>query len=83
MMETQFGAVERQLLRLSDVLAMTGVARSTLRRQIRKGLFPEPLRWGTIRVWRRADVEAALADLGPERRVGRKPSTSNETSNGP
>ena len=49
------------LLRLGEVLAMTGMSRSTLYDRIRNGDFPEPLRLGSrMSRWRRGDVQAWL-----------------------
>jgi prophage regulatory protein len=49
------------LLRLVEVLAMTGLSRSTLYDRIRNGDFPEPLRLGSrMSRWRRGEIQAWL-----------------------
>lgn len=49
------------LLRLGDVLAMTGMSRSTLYDRIRNGDFPEPLRLGSrMSRWRKGEIQTWL-----------------------
>ncbi len=51
-----------RLLRLGEVLARSGLSRSTLYRQMRDGSFPEPLRIGVRSVgWLESEIEAWLA----------------------
>ncbi len=52
---------EVQILRIGQVLCMTGLSKTTLWRRVRAGEFPAPVRLGGPRSravgWRRADVE--------------------------
>ena len=51
-----------RLLRLSEVLFLTGKPRSTLYYQIQKGRFPKPQKRGRISLWRFSEVERYLLD---------------------
>ena len=55
------------ILRLPEVLAMTGLSRTTLWRRVKAGDFPARVRLGGRRSravgWRRADVERWLEEL--------------------
>jgi predicted DNA-binding transcriptional regulator AlpA len=51
-----------RLLRLAEVLFLTGLPRSTLYDQIRKGKFPKPQKKGRISLWRFSEVERYLLD---------------------
>ena len=47
-----------RLLRLREVLALCGLSRSTLYRQMGEGAFPRPLRVGVRAVrWRESEIE--------------------------
>lgn len=48
-----------RILRIEDVLEMTGLSRSSLYRRIKDGTFPEPLRLG-------GDASRAVGWLEPE-----------------
>ena len=54
--------MEPQILRVADVLAMTGLSRTTLWRRIKSGDFPPPILLGgpgsRAVGWRRAEVQA-------------------------
>lgn len=58
--QLKYPAPER-LLRLSEVLFLTGLPRSTLYYQIQKGRFPAPRRKGGS-LWRFSEVERYLLD---------------------
>lgn len=53
-----------RLLDLKTVLEIYPVSRATLYRQIKAGLFPEPVRIGARRVaWRLEDIHAHISGL--------------------
>ena len=59
--------VEKKLLRITDVLEITSMSRSTLWRPVKTGQFPAPLKVGgpngrAVR-WLRKDIEEWIADL--------------------
>lgn len=55
--ERQTGPPTR-FLRMSQVQARTGLSRSTIRRWVKRGLFPQPIRLGEcVLVWIEAEVE--------------------------
>lgn len=56
-----------RLIRLSEVMHLTGLARSTIYEKIKQprgsgGCFPTPLKLGAISVWVEAEVHAWIAD---------------------
>ncbi len=54
--------MDRQILRIADVLKATGLCRTTIWRWSRKGTFPPPIRLGARHIgWRREDVEEWIA----------------------
>jgi len=59
--QLEYPALER-LLRLSEVLFLTGLPRSTLYYQIQKGRFPKPLKRGRVSLWRFSEVDRFLSD---------------------
>ena len=55
-------ATTERLLRLSEVLTRTGLARTTIYRKMRDGSFPEPLKIGARAVrWPESEITAWLA----------------------
>ena len=53
-----------QLLRLRDVIAITGRSRSSIYRDMEAGRFPKPVRLGPNAVaWREDDVQAWIDAL--------------------
>lgn len=51
-----------RVLRLSEVVALTSLSRTTIYRKMRDGSFPEPLKIGDRAVrWRELEIEAWLA----------------------
>ena len=59
--QLKYPAPER-LLRLSEVLFLTGKPRSTLYYLIQKGRFPRPQKRGRISLWRFSEVEHYISD---------------------
>lgn len=50
------------VVRIAEVIAQTGLPRSSLYEQVKKGTFPKPIRLGARSVgWRVKDVEAWIA----------------------
>ena len=48
-----------RILRLPEVVAVAGISRSSVNRQVHQGAFPEPLRLGPNAIgWREAEVSA-------------------------
>lgn len=50
-----------ELLRMSAVLQRYGLARPTLYRDIRRGVFPRPVKMGRASAWPRVELEAVIA----------------------
>lgn len=63
-----------QMLAVADVAGMLGISASSVRRLVRAGTLPQPLRLGGSVRWRRAEVEAVA--------LGRSTSRSSQTSSG-
>jgi predicted DNA-binding transcriptional regulator AlpA len=61
MHQLEYPAPER-LLRLSEVLFLTGLPKSTLYFRIQKGRFPRPQKVGRLALWRWSEVERFLSD---------------------
>jgi predicted DNA-binding transcriptional regulator AlpA len=59
--QLKYPAPER-LLRLSEVLFLTGLPRSTLYYLIQKGRFPRPQKKGRISLWRFSEVDRYISD---------------------
>jgi predicted DNA-binding transcriptional regulator AlpA len=59
--QLEYPAPER-LLRLSEVLFLTGKPRSTLYYLIQKGRFPKPQKRGRISLWRFSEVDRYISD---------------------
>ncbi len=49
------------LLRLPDVMAATALARPTLYRDMKRGLFPRPVKLGRVSAWPSDAVNAIIA----------------------
>ena len=57
---------ERRVIRLDEVCALVGLARSTVYAKVSAGSFPPPIRLGSRSVgWRLAEIDAWLT--APER----------------
>ncbi|WP_213991521.1 AlpA family phage regulatory protein [Sodalis sp. dw_96] len=53
-----------KLIDLKTVLGIYPVSRATLYRQIKAGIFPEPVQLGVRRVaWRQDEVQAHISEL--------------------
>jgi len=50
-----------RLLRLSEVLFLTGLPRSTLYHRIQRGRFPRPQKKGRISLWRFSEVDRYIS----------------------
>ena len=59
--QLKYPAPERWL-RLSEVLFLTGLPKSTLYYQIRKGKFPKPQKRGRISLWKWSEVERFISN---------------------
>lgn len=63
-----------KLIRLTDVETMTGMARSTIYRRMKHGLFPRPLKVSIRHVaWREQDILDWLASLPTSQGLTREP----------
>jgi prophage regulatory protein len=61
--ESSLPALPRRILRLTAVLYRTGLTRSTLRRLLDRGEFPQPKRLGLRALgWLEADIERWIAN---------------------
>lgn len=56
------------LLKLSDVLSILAISRTTLWRRVQDGSLPGPLKIAGVMRWRRSEVMAALEDASAQRR---------------
>lgn len=54
-------AAPLRLIRMKEVMAMTGLARCTVYRDIARGAFPKPVKIGTASCWPAHEVEAFIA----------------------
>lgn len=53
------------MLRLPEVLKVTGMKRATLYKAVREGQFPAPFRvYGRSVAWRREEIEVWMEGLG-------------------
>jgi len=59
--QLEYPAPER-LLRLSEVLFLTGLPRSTLYYRIQRGMFPKPQKKGRISLWRFSEVDRFISE---------------------
>jgi prophage regulatory protein len=57
----------QRLLRLPEVKAKTGLARSTIYRDIQNGSFPRPVKLGRASAWPDNEVREWLAERARER----------------
>jgi prophage regulatory protein len=51
-----------RLIRLPEVLTLTGLPKSTLYNMVRQGRFPKPQKMGRISLWRLSDVNRFISD---------------------
>ena len=57
-------APEIRILRLPEVIRLTGLSKATIHRRYRDGTFPRPLRLGPQSIgWRRAEIVEWLESL--------------------
>ena len=60
-----------RLLRMSEVQDRTGLSRSTIRRWVARGLFPQPIKLGENVVgWIEAEIDAWIRERIAETRGG-------------
>ena len=60
----RMAAQENRILRLPDVMRLTGLSKATIHRRYRDGTFPEPLRLGPQSIgWWRAEILEWLESL--------------------
>ena len=60
-----------RLLRMSEVQARTGLSRSTIRRWVARGLFPQPIKLGENVVgWIEAEIDAWIRERIADTRGG-------------
>lgn len=63
-MKNEISSVTKRLLNLHEVQQMTGLAKPTVYRHIKKGSFPPPKKISTRRVgWLVSDIDGWLAGL--------------------
>lgn len=53
----------RRLIRIREVLHLTGLSRSGLYKRIGYGLFPAPIKLGRTSVWLESDIDAWIDAL--------------------
>ena len=51
-----------RLIRLPEVLTLTGLPKSTFYNMVRQGRFPKPQKMGRISFWRMSDVNRFISD---------------------
>lgn len=60
-----FDCERMRLLRLTEVMKITGIARATIYKKINEGSFPKPLKISATCVrWRSDEIEQWIEDLG-------------------
>jgi len=58
----QMTATEQRLIRLPEVIRLTGIPKSTLYKLISEGRFPKPQRLGRLALWKSSEVDRFVAD---------------------
>jgi predicted DNA-binding transcriptional regulator AlpA len=56
--------VTERLIRISDVVALTGIPKTTLYRLMSQGKFPKPQKFGRASYWKLSEVKRFLSDPG-------------------
>lgn len=49
--------------RAKEIAQISGIARTTLYGYIKKGLFPKPIKFGSMSLWRKEDVDSFFTRL--------------------
>lgn len=49
--------------RAKEIAQISGIARTTLYGYIKKGLFPKPIKFGSVSLWKAEDVETFFKKL--------------------
>ncbi len=52
-----------RLLRMSEIIKLTGVRRETINKRVRRGAFPAPRKMGHAIAWLESDVTAWMQSL--------------------
>jgi len=60
----QTTTTEQRLIRLPEVIRLTGIPKSTIYKLISDGRFPKPQRLGRLALWKSSEVERFVADPG-------------------
>jgi prophage regulatory protein len=69
-MTTMSSVTTDRLVALAEVIAAVGLSEPTIRRRIRSGHFPQPMRVSARAVrWRESDLAAWCASLAPAKAV--------------
>ena len=55
---------EQRLIRIPEVIRLTGIPKSTVYRLIAEGRFPKPQRLGRLSLWKLSEVDRFIADPG-------------------
>ncbi len=54
---------ETGFVRLKTILAVIPISKSLLWEKVRKGEWPQPIRWGRVTMWRAEDVRRLVAQI--------------------
>ena len=52
-----------RLLRMSEIVKLTGVRRETINKRVRRGAFPAPRKMGYAIAWLESDINAWMQNL--------------------
>lgn len=54
--------MDNRLLRLPEVMEITGLAKATIYKWMRLGTFPDSVKLGSASAWRESDIRKWVAD---------------------
>ena len=54
--------VEPRLIRIREVIRLTGISRSTLYQLMKSGRFPKPEKLGKLALWKLSEVDRFISD---------------------
>lgn len=81
-MKSALATIERSVPRLGlsvDDLAMSlGVSPTTIRKMVEEGALPRPRIWHSRRIWRTAEIDAAMAEWPTDGQSDDEVAASNE-----
>jgi prophage regulatory protein len=60
----QTTTTEQRLIRLPEVIRLTGIPKSTIYKLISDGRFPKPQRLGRLALWKLSEVDRFVGDPG-------------------